>query len=47
MYELQGFKYNEISETLSMPLNSVKVYLMRARKKLQEDLKEYKNEDNL
>jgi len=46
MYELQGFKYNEISETLSMPLNSVKVYLMRARKKLQEDLKEYKNEDN-
>ncbi|MGA7837280.1 MAG: RNA polymerase sigma factor [Ignavibacteriaceae bacterium] len=46
LYELQGFKYNEISETLSMPLNSVKVYLMRARKKLQEELKEYKNENN-
>ena len=46
LYELQGFKYNEISETLSMPLNSVKVYLMRARKKLQEELKEYKYENN-
>jgi len=44
LYELQGFKYHEISESLSMPLNTVKVYLMRARKKLQEDLKEFKNE---
>ncbi|MGA8264726.1 MAG: RNA polymerase sigma factor [Ignavibacteriaceae bacterium] len=46
LYELQGFKYQEISETLSMPLNSVKVYLLRARKKLQEDLREYKNEND-
>ena len=46
LYELQGFKYHEISETLSMPLNSVKVYLMRARKKLQEELKDYKYENN-
>jgi len=46
LYELQGLKYHEISETLSMPLNSVKVYLMRARKKLQEELKEYKYENN-
>lgn len=44
LYELQGFKYSEISETLNLPLNSVKVYLMRARKKLQEELREFKNE---
>ena len=46
LYEMQGFKYHEISETLGMPLNSVKVYLMRARKKLQEELKDYKYENN-
>ncbi len=45
LYELHGFKYSEISETLNMPLNSVKVYLMRARKKLQEELREFKNEN--
>ncbi len=44
MYELQGFKYKEISYEMDIPLNSVKVYLMRARKKLQEELKEFKNE---
>ncbi len=44
MYELQGLKYREISEMTSIPLNSVKVYLLRARKKLQEELKEFKNE---
>ena len=41
LYEIQGFKYNEISKALDIPLNSVKVYLMRARKRLQEQLKEY------
>lgn len=46
LYELHGFKYQEISETLSMPLNSVKVYLLRARKQLQEELRDYKNENN-
>ena len=44
MYELQGLKYREISEITNIPLNSVKVYLLRARKKLQEELKEYKDE---
>lgn len=44
LYELQGYKYNEISEVLNIPLNSVKVYLLRARKKLQEELKEFENE---
>ena len=41
LYEMQGMKYKEISTSLDMPINSVKVYLLRARKKLQEELKEY------
>jgi len=41
LYEMQGFKYKEISKALDIPLNSVKVYLLRARKKLQEELKNY------
>ena len=41
LYEMQGMKYKEISSSLNIPLNSVKVYLMRARKELQKELKEY------
>jgi len=41
LYEIEGFKYKEISDVLDMPINSVKVYIMRARKKLQEELKDY------
>lgn len=41
LYEIQGFKYAEISKALEIPLNSVKVNLMRARKKLYEELKSY------
>jgi RNA polymerase sigma-70 factor, ECF subfamily len=44
LYELQGFKYAEISKALDIPINTVKVYLMRARKKLQEELKEFQHE---
>jgi len=36
--ELQGLKYKEIAEALDMPLNTVKVYLHRGRKKLQAQL---------
>lgn len=36
--ELQGLKYKEIAETLDMPLNTVKVYLHRGRKKLRAEL---------
>ena len=43
-YELEGMKYKEISEVLSIPLNSVKVYLLRARKKLQLELRELVHE---
>ncbi len=41
LYEIQGMKYREISASLEIPLNSVKVYLLRARKKLQEELENY------
>lgn len=37
LYEIQGMKYKEISKTLELPINSVKVYLMRARKQLQKN----------
>lgn len=36
--ELQGLKYKEIATALDMPLNTVKVYLHRGRKKLQAEL---------
>lgn len=36
--ELQGLKYKEIAQTLDMPLNTVKVYLHRGRKKLRAQL---------
>lgn len=45
LYELQGFKYKEISKILDSPLNSVKVNILRARKQLQKDLKVYANEE--
>jgi RNA polymerase sigma-70 factor (ECF subfamily) len=41
LYEIQGMKYKEISKALDLPINSVKVYLLRARKKLHEELKQY------
>jgi RNA polymerase sigma-70 factor (ECF subfamily) len=41
LYELQGMKYKEISKALDIPINTVKVYLMRARKKLQVELQHY------
>ena len=41
LYQLQGFKYKEISRILDLPLNSVKVNILRARKQLQKELKFY------
>lgn len=38
--EIQGLKYREISEALEMPLNTVRVYLHRGRRKLRDDLGE-------
>jgi len=45
LYELQGFKYKEISKIFDMPLNSVKVNILRARKQLQKELKLYAREE--
>ncbi|MFZ1289283.1 MAG: sigma-70 family RNA polymerase sigma factor [Melioribacteraceae bacterium] len=42
LYELHGMKYKEISKSLDIPINSVKVYLLRARKQLQEELSKLK-----
>lgn len=38
--EIQGFKYQEISDTLDIPLTTVRVYLHRGRRRLREQLKE-------
>jgi len=45
LYEMEGMKYREIGKALDIPINSVKVYMMRARKKLQEELKSYGLQD--
>ena len=45
LYEIEGLKYKEISKALDLPLNSVKVYLLRARKKLHEELQEYEPQE--
>lgn len=36
LYEVNGLRYREIAATLGMPINSVKVYLSRARDKLSK-----------
>lgn len=38
--ELQGLKYKEIADTLDMPLNTVKVYIHRGRKRLRQHLED-------
>ena len=43
LYEVNGLRYREIAEVLEMPINSVKVYLSRAREKLANLV----NEENL
>lgn len=45
MYEIHELKYKEISQALDMPVNTVKVYLLRARKRLQEDLRQYEPQE--
>ncbi len=36
LYEVNGLHYREVAETLGIPLNSVKVYLSRARARLKK-----------
>ncbi|MFM1945060.1 MAG: hypothetical protein RI897_4042 [Verrucomicrobiota bacterium] len=42
LYEVNGLRYREIAEHLDIPINSVKVHLLRARKRLQELLRKEK-----
>ncbi|MFI5237160.1 MAG: RNA polymerase sigma factor [Ignavibacteriales bacterium] len=44
LYEIQEFKYKEISRILDVPLNTVKVNILRARKQLQKELRTHANE---
>jgi RNA polymerase sigma-70 factor (ECF subfamily) len=39
---VQGYKYEEIAEKMSLPLGTVKSRIFLARKRLQEELKDYK-----
>jgi len=38
---IQDFSYNEIADSLNLPLNTVKSYLFRARQQLQSLLQDY------
>ena len=38
---LQDFSYNEIADSMNLPLNTVKSYLFRARQQLQSLLQDY------
>ena len=38
LYEINGLRYREIADTLDIPINSVKVYLSRARNELKQRL---------
>ncbi len=39
---IQGFKYEEIAQKMNLPIGTVKSRIFLARKKLQEQLKDYK-----
>lgn len=44
--EIQHLKYREISDALDMPMNTVKVYVHRGRKKLRAQLTEVIDHEN-
>ena len=45
--EIQDLKYDQIAESLGLPMNTVKVYLHRARKMLREHLSKVVDYDSL
>jgi RNA polymerase sigma-70 factor (ECF subfamily) len=44
--EIQDLRYEEIVEALGLPLNTVKVYLHRGRRKLREQLRAFVNHES-
>ena len=42
LYEVNGLRYREIAEVLGIPINSVKVHLLRAREKISKLVNEEK-----
>lgn len=42
---VSGYKYEEIAQTLSLPIGTVKSRIFFARKRLQEMLSDYKYQD--
>jgi RNA polymerase sigma-70 factor (ECF subfamily) len=40
---LQGYKYEEIAETMHLPIGTVKSRIFLARKRLQQQLKDYRD----
>jgi RNA polymerase sigma-70 factor (ECF subfamily) len=47
MREIQDMTYNEISESMDLPLNTVKSYIHRGRRALRDALKEIVNFDRV
>ena len=43
LYEINGLRYREIADHLEIPLNSVKVHLLRARKRLKQLLAKHES----
>ena len=39
---VQGYKYEEIAQKMDLPIGTVKSRIFLARKRLQEQLKDYK-----
>jgi RNA polymerase sigma-70 factor, ECF subfamily len=39
---IQGYKYEEIAEKMNLPIGTVKSRIFLARKRLQEQLKDYR-----
>ena len=40
---IEGYKYSEIAEKLQLPLGTVKSRIFFARKRLQKELRDYKD----
>lgn len=44
LYHVEGFAYEEIAETMELPLGTVKTFIHRARKELREHLEHLRTE---